>query len=98
MTTTPSGSSSYADVSTTRPAYRESACPLPACTRIEADGGSGGEVETLGGAVERDADTDIGGRGDVIGQPVRLVAEDPRDRSGQAPAHLFGVQVVRTGR
>ena len=41
------------------------------------------EVEALGAAVDRDAHPVVGQRRDLVGQPPRLVAEQPGGRAGQ---------------
>ena len=59
--------------------------PLGAGAGVEADGGGGGQVEALGAAVDRDPDPVVGERGELRGQPVRLVAEQPGRRPAEQP-------------
>ena len=59
--------------------------PLGAGAGVEADRRGGGEVEALGAAVDRDPDPVVGERGQLGGQPPRLVAEQPGGRAGEQP-------------
>ena len=56
---------------------------LPARGLVEAERGRGREVEALGPPVDRDRDAVVGQGGELVGQPPRLVAEQPGGRAGQ---------------
>jgi hypothetical protein len=51
--------------------------------RIEADGGGGSEIETFSAPVDRNRDSVVGKRGDLIGKSPGLVPEQPSDLSRQ---------------
>src|SRR5690606_28387099 len=69
------------------------------CTRrrVETYGGGGGEVQTLGLPVDRDADDGVGEHPGLLGQPPRLVAEDPGGRAAHGAAVELVVDVAVPG-
>ena len=65
---------------------------------VQADGGRGGQVEALRAAVDRHPYPQVSGLGQGTGQAVRLGAEQPRGRHGEAPLVGQRVEVDRSVR